>query len=819
MSSSYVIAAISISSILALFAIIMTSNNAMNNSLLAQDSIQIQTHKNQENLEIKISNDVLTIKNNGLSTVVIKEIRIYSDVNVTSLVTKKKFSNLGLQIQPLKELIYSPSEFSIASFSAKTVLGITDLGNVFTAMNIDDFLTRNTSNKVGGGQAMINGMGINSRIVTFEYLGKLIHGFGNSGTEDSLKIYNQFSNVHDFAAQLLSTDPRTTVAIPQFNTEYRYISTTESLQIESATNPNILGFSQARTVGGLATTTVGPNGITISGTGTVILKLNDFGGQTLILEGNVPNGGLLQLGTDLQYDYINMQYDDTYGFKLYTGGLPSASYSQNGCTYVSSAGYNCNASWTYTQSFSTPLIVSSPSNYYSYYYSTSWPFSILGGTQNSNTYSVNSIRMIASASSGWYSCNGCYPTTSPVPQGYAVFVFDKGYVINNKIDLSGTFQTPRTFQINKQHYIFAKPNGGTITIKGSSFNQATTPYLKINNLPPNIPYEVVKDGMLAVSGMANYDGTVSLLLNDVNIGGISPTATLYLYPNSMKYRGPFSTVIFDNVNGNTFHINTSEEKIYVVHAYVQIPVVGNVTVTDVYLDNALAVSYLDRNYTTGDHIRVPVIPGYYNINMKINGILTTTVIANVLGNSGLKVIQPSTSTITQYNENNIIPSIKATAGSVSYIVATASGIITTSITATISGESEIKNYAYFGAPPSPPPSPAPRDPLKAWVNVYKNGVLVNQKQIYFNANPISQNSGGVSGSSSYVADKYVYSQTVINGIITTNVLPGDFVEFYLYANVEAVGSTPPIPSGYVFYHYSGEGHGTATVHSGSILSS
>ena len=71
------------------------------------------------------------------------------------------------------------------------------------------------------------------------------------------------------------------------------------------------------------------------------------------------------------------------------------------------------------------------------------------------------------------------------------------------------------------------------------------------------------------------------------------------------------------------------------HAYVSIPVVGNVEVTDVYLDGKLSLPYLHGNYTTGNKIRVPVIPGYHDINMKLNGIPTTTVIANVLGGVGL----------------------------------------------------------------------------------------------------------------------------------------------------------------------------------------
>lgn len=816
MSSPFVIAAISISSILALAAIIAASNGVMNNNLLAQESIQIQTQKNRENLEIVISNDILTMKNNGLSSITIKEIRIYSDADTTSLLTRTKFSEPGLQLQPLKESKHNPSEFSVASFSTATILGITDMGNVFVATNV---LDGNSSNGTGNGDAMINGMGLNSRIITRDYSGKLTHGYGDSGMLNSLKVYNQFSTIHDFVAQLLSTDSKITIVIPQFNTEYEYAPQTQSVQVKGATNPNILSYSQSRTIGGTATTTVGTDGITISGTGIVILKLNNYDAQTLVLEGNVPSGSLLQMGTNLQYDYINIPYDNTYGFRLYSGGLPGASYSQSPCSYANGVGYNCCASWTYTQSFASPLILTTPSNYYSYYYSTSYPFSILDGTQNPTTYALNSIRMTAGACSGWHSAHGSWPTTSPVPSGQTLFVFDKAYTMTTKIDLSSTFQTPHFFQSGKQYYIFAKPNGETITIKGSSFNPSTTPYLQITNLPPNIPYEITKDGIMAVSGMATSGGVISLTLDDVKIGGTNPNGNLYLYPNSLKYRGPFSTVVFDNVNDQAIHIDTSEDKAYVVHTYVQIPVVGDVEVTNTYLDNQLPLSYLNGNYTTGESIKVPVIPGYNDINMEINGVQTMTAITNVLGSTGLKVISPSTSTITQHNDNNLVSSITSTAGAVSYVISTSAGTITTSVTATISGESEIKNYAYFGAPPPPPPSPPPRDPLKAWVDVYKNGILVNQQQIYFNALPNSQNSGGVSGPSSYVIDKYAYPQTVINGVITTNALPGDFIEFYLYANIQADGSTPPIPSGHIFYHYSGEGHATTTIHGGSILSS
>jgi len=683
---------------------------------------------------------------------------------------------------------------------------ITELGNVFTATT--DSSQQNNGFGTGNGRAMIDGMGINSRIINRDFVGKLNYGYGVSGPQSSLKTYNLVPSLTDFAAQLLDTDPKTSLIIPKFNTEYQYQSSTQLLQETSATAPNILGYLQSRTVGGSAVSTLDSEGITISGTGTVILKLNSLGAQTLVLEGNVPNGAMLQIGTDPKYDYLTIPYQQTHGFQLWSGKTDLSAERICGGRGRS---FWCGNNWFAQQSFSPPLVTSSRNNLYDTYFGLN---SITGIQNPDNTYSVTSERVFLGMVCDSRRCSGGMRL---VPSPTTHYIYDREMIFANKFELSNVFQTPYNFEAAKQYYIIAKPNGGTITIKGSVIDPLTTPYLKITNLPPNIPFEILKDGFVASKGMSQYDGTVTLLINDVSIGGTSPNGIMHLYPDSLKYRGPFSTIVFDNVNNQVIHIPTLDDKVYVAHAYVQIPVVGNVTITDTYLDNQLALSYLNGNYTTGNHIKVPVIPGYYDINMKINGVPTTTVISNVLGGTGLKVIPPSTSTITDYDDNNLISTISATSGTTAYVISTTAGTITTSITATISGNSEIENYAYFGATPPAPPPPPPRDPLKAFVDIYRNGVFASQQQIYFNPNPTVQNSAGVSGSSSYLVDKYTYPQTVINGVITTNVVPGDMIEFYLYANISADGSAPPVPSGYIFYHYSGEGHATATIHSGSIL--
>ncbi|MEM3064465.1 MAG: hypothetical protein QW177_03735 [Candidatus Nitrosotenuis sp.] len=812
MASPYLVAAVSMSALIALAAISATSSNQMNWSLTAQQAMKIEADRAAEEILLVIKNNTLKLTNNAMRASTLKELRVLEEGgNQIGKIDFSKNKGGGYRLGAFESTIIHPENFSQYDFTGRKIVAITDLGNVFASVSLD------YTEHDGAGKAMLNGMGINSRIIQTEYTGKINYGQGIVGIQESLEPYKLVPSTTNFAAEILDSETSTSIPIPKFNTRFSYNNATQTLQDVGGTTPNVLGYSQSRGVGGTSSIS-NADGIAISGTGTVILKLNDYQGRSLVMEGTVPADATLFVGSNPQYDYMSIPYHATYGYLVWSGGLPTPVYTQNGCSYANGAGYNCNASWTYTRTFSPPLVISSQSNYNSFYHTTSWPFSIQSGTLNPTTYTISSVRMVASVSSGWHSCYGCYPTSSPVPAGQTHFVYDKEIIMQNKVQLSGNFQTMFAFE-QKQYYLVAKPNGGTIYIKGFVFDPQNTPMLQIDNLQPNVPFQIEKNDKVAVSGVSSYDGKITVQASEFAVNDVSMGGMLRIYPSALSYRGPFSTVVFDNLNRQTIHIQTPEEKVYVVHAYVSIPVVGQVEVTDVYLDNHLKLGYLDGNYTTGDKIRVPVIPGYHDINMKINGVPTTTVIANVLGGTGIKVMESTSSTITSYEENAAVSTVSSTAGSMSYVISTKEGTLSASITATISAESEIENYAHFGYPPQPPPPPIPRDPLKAYVDVYKNGVLVKQQEVYFNSNPVVQNTGQVVGSASRVAAKYVYPQTVINGAIKVDTFPGDMVEFYLHANIQADGPIPPVPSGAVFYHYSGQGHATVRIHGGSILSS
>lgn len=803
MSGTYAVAAIGLSSIIALAAIISAAGIAMDSSLDAQKATDIQQKKIREKLEVLVSGVTLTMKNAGFEEVEVKEIRMYYGQDIF---TSKRFDP-AFVIEPLQRIELDTSELG-PTVSELDIVAITSLGNVFLA-----------DHSSGGPQqsgAMISGMGINSRIVTKEFSGKIIYGYGNSGTEGSLKPYNPLVLPHDFAAQVLASNTPITIPITKFNSEYVYDENSRSLQKMQNAVQNSLGYSDARIIGGSATVVLGSDSITISGDGYAIIRLNDYSLQSMVLEGQVPAGSQLFLSSLEKKNLFTAQYDSSKGFRIFDVASSSFSTSQ-----TSHSDITCSkGAWGYTNTYSSTYTFSPNLDV-----STQWSITY-GGLSPSAAAPIATVsgsKMISLSQSGrtfvpsaW--CSGTAQPYSYSPAPVTVWDRDPIQWIDYDIEFSSEFQMAHTFS-DDASYLVAKPNGNTITIRGVQFDPEANSYLKITNLPENIPYEILKDDMLAVSGMATEEGILDLLIGELNISGDAPSGIILLYPDAMRARGPFSTIVMDNVNSEMLYVSTIEDKVYVAHAYLQIPIIGDAEVTETSLDGSLTLPYLDGNYTTGNHILVPIIPGYYDVGMRINGLPTIIRISDVLGGTGVKVVAPTSSTITRYSDGGIVPSVSATAGSVSYVVATSSGILTTSLTATISADSEVENHVLFELAPPIPPAPRPKDPLKAWIDVYKNGESYDQKQIYLNSLPESQNSGGVSGLTSFIIDRYAYPQTVISGTVETSVNPGDFVEVYLHAEIAADGSAPPVPSGYVPSRYWGQGHATVTIHGGSMISS
>ena len=352
-------------------------------------------------------------------------------------------------------------------------------------------------------------------------------------------------------------------------------------------------------------------------------------------------------------------------------------------------------------------------------------------------------------------------------------------------------------------YLVIEPNGGTVRIgadgggKIQEFND-----LKIK-VPESTAYKLIQDGNPIASGVSPSSSSSSYItfedLPVSNVNATNPGLLLKLYPDSLVYRGGFSTVVMDATNHETVHIPTEKDLVYVPYTYAMIPVTGNVTVSGLSLDGTLPLPYLNGNYTDGDTIRVPIVPGYDAVRLSINSLKASLAFGNVVGGTGVHIADPTSSVIKRSDVSlGVGPVIKfgeSTAGTVSYAIASSNGHMKAIIQATVSGSVEIKNSYTIqpgrACPPPPPPPPPPRDPLSVMVDVHVNGVLVDTVDLGVDANPVFSPAKGHYRSDGnvivYQNVKYEYKhgEGASNRFSTVSVpvQRADYVEFFVYAHI------------------------------------
>lgn len=268
------------------------------------------------------------------------------------------------------------------------------------------------------------------------------------------------------------------------------------------------------------------------------------------------------------------------------------------------------------------------------------------------------------------------------------------------------------------------------------------------------------------------------------------------------------------------------DRVYNVHSYVKMPVQGaDITVSRAGLGGLVDLGYLDGTYATGQALFVPVIPTYGQIDLTVNDTVVSVRVEDVLGSSGVHIADPVSSTTRTYTPGGFTGSVSATAGAVTYMITTIDGKAKAHVQATVSGQSEITNTRKFALPNiPPPPPPAPRDPLTTWIEVYVNGELRRvdgreKTQIFFSDASVGGHSGGTDGNKSYHTARFSYPSVTVNDTISVPVSAADFVEFYFYTKIDAEGSMPPIPDGFVEYDRSSEASATATLRYASINTS
>lgn len=417
-----------------------------------------------------------------------------------------------------------------------------------------------------------------------------------------------------------------------------------------------------------------------------------------------------------------------------------------------------------------------------------------------------------------------YPdSTADITDGNNLCIMSKDpYKIENTIDSDmqahKIILPDRVDPYAKHLYIMVYPNNSQVSFKAVAADS-------IMGIDPNTPFRIVGKTNTLHTGISSSDGSIEF------IDELPDSFSLRTYPESMLYRGSFSTIVFDPHSKQSIRIPTPDDRIYTVHTWAQIPVVGNVDVSNVEVrtksGTVLQLEYLDGMYSASQddlgRIWVPVIPGYFSIHMKINEVDAVLRYADVLGKNNVKVIAPSTNTVSKESFTAPITKIRASAGATAYSIATSDGEMAAIIHGTVSGTAYI-DHAYNS---SRKLIPCARDPLTGWIQVYKNGVLFGSDSKFIDYEPqISTNNYVDSDGLRHVKTIFEYDNWPISKTIAIPVQTGDFVEFHIHSNIFAESPlTTPItlpPVGRcgwtsIFTHASSHASATANIHDGSII--
>ena len=722
----------------------------------------------------------------------------------------------------LKDIGITPSEITSASL-------LTERGNRF----LIDIPARQGDGSGEGSEdtalAMVNGMGLSTRIIQKDIREAIIiHGTGMQGEYSSLKPYFPVSSGTDFAALIKSKGTETTHAIPEFFKSYQNHKGT--LIDTNAVKPNILGYTDKRLLTGNAVAEITNNGIILSGSGEILLKLHDYTGE-MIISGDATNATFQIVTT--KHDLINESYTSR-GYRTHSETIDPSSTSFSIVAGIDSLHTGVLDLYAHT----TSRHIHADGNYRACY----------SGNSNYGQAVVSTFHYPAKATTFSYTPErrGCnYDTQVEISTNLIKLDKTSHYIITGDsytpeilryTDQSRTKEmSVRQFSLydtlpgiqlvkwsgnhfkekiefSEETYLHAKLDGITVTLKGES-HDTNDVFFEAHDLPANTPYQIFKDGLPIISGMSDGIGRISI----EEFVGLSSTlgGVLQMYPDSIKYRGAFSTVVFDEFNSKTLHIDTAKDLVYTVHAYALIFVTGDVTVANLNLDETLAIPYLDGRYTSGDTIHVPIIPGHKRINLEINGIQAVLEYSNILGGTGIRIAAPATSTISQNSPGSPIHSVTAVAGTVAYSIATGDGTLKAIISETVSGEIKIANTYNLQRIPPPPPRPPNNDPLSGNVDIHVNGVLVKQITLGVNPNP-AFTPISIGGLRVLQGVTYSYPDYVFSGSVSVPVQAGDFVEFYVYGLIHGEIIPYDTPSGFTILSSSGVASASVNIRSAYI---
>ncbi|HZS74854.1 MAG TPA: hypothetical protein VFA69_10180 [Candidatus Nitrosotalea sp.] len=685
---------------------------------------------------------------------------------------------------------------------------VTDLGNVFTVQKTSP------SNGTNNGSILGAGLGTAARIQTVQPQGTLVYGSGYIGTTTPIQPYVSIPSGTDFAALIQNNDSSVSLSMPEFYSTYDY---SNGQLVQEPGPPNILSFTDTKLLSGSVSPTVSSNDVQISPnpSGTIVMKMNSLAGRQVILRGTIPSGDSLQyVLSDPSVDLTKLSYDGTNGWQLanapasftYSNYYPSYSWT---CGYVHPypqyPWYYYWTCWQYQSgSYPTSMSASVPLDFtvsdakglvgylqvtssyrcgyrgWSTCSSTSDTPASIGGYQTSNGFHVTGIS---------YSNTNYNGVSAP---SNAIFVIYDKTPYSQLLNFGSNFEQTYTFpNDNRQLYLIStQPNAGVLAASAQQYDPNTFSYLKINGLPPNTPYEIVKNGMVGAAGLTPSDG--SPVIFDVSQIGFQtgdqlPGGLLVLYPNSLWYRGTITSLVLDTINKNSFNYD-GPSQIHVPFAFIRVPVPIKMTISNVSISDTIQVPYLAGQYESGTALLIPTLPSMKNVGFSANGTPMKIAIADVIGDPGVTVLSGDSASDSHYSLTKAV-SANAGVGGEATVIATHDGTLNGIISLTVSANA---NY-YSGS-----------STLAVYLKTYVNGNLVGTKTLYTSQPPIGYSSQTIQSYTispsftqygqysftqtnpfPYSVDTYNVSDLPISGTVTVQAHTGDLVEFEVYTDENA----------------------------------
>lgn len=835
--------------LLSILGVYSTSTNSEYDiAKTSMDSMVQASERRNEIIHAVIDEHVLTVANHGMqqSKILLMDFRM--DNGTVSRVT---FSNDAFfdRYTPTKEIHRNPDMAPIIGAGAEMEIGLRELDINYLDVSSASITSENgnrflvdvsrvsrsnsssgitpantttttaataTTDPTGQGQAMIDGMGLQARIIQidFEDDTAITFGRGVAGDVVSLKPYIAVNQDTDFAALVKNTDNPEVYAIPEFWRQYS-LGSNGVLTDMTAEAANVLGYTSYRVLSGNVDVSVssssgggggdsGNNGnnnsITVTGSGRAILQLNDYQGQKLILRGNTGSGIAKMITSDVSLSTAPYY---TRGFLTYSAGIDPAPNS-----FRVPAGLDS----THTGIFEYDQIYLKRHQHHCKCAIHIHPNEVNHVMTHASLVKRDSINYMTITGDNTAPAD-ISPTYSITPLGTENFSFKLYDTLPSyqHAVLQNAFETEYTFPQGVS-YLYVEPNGSTITLKAEQHTD--TPFLKIVNVTPDMPYRIIKDGHTIAAGMSDHTGQI--LVEEHHNTTTLAGGMLHLYRDALTYRGHLNTLVFDEMHQRIIHLGTPKSEIYTVHMYARIPVTGTVNITDTSLDNTQDIPYIDGHYRGGDDLSIPVLPGFDTIHMRINGIQTSLRYADILGSTGITIAEPKTSQITQNSVSSPIRYAESAAGTVAFAIATSDGRLKAVISETISGSIRITNTYKLQAVPPPPSAILRDDPLTGEVDIFVNGQFREQITLGVNPYPDFAFTSVRQGSDIVQSVRYSYPQYTLAGTASIDVRTGDLVEFYVYSKIHGAISRYVPPEGHVVVQSYGTSEAIAVIQSAHI---